>query len=44
MALVTIADVKTFMDISLSLTQEDACQIVLDGLQSELETYLKRFV
>ena len=42
MALVTIADVKTFMDISLSLTQEDACQIVLDGLQSELETYLKR--
>jgi hypothetical protein len=42
MALVTIADIKTFMDISLSLTQEDACQIVLDGLQSELETYLKR--
>ena len=42
MALVTFADVKTFMDISLSLTQEDACTTILEGLQSELEAYLGR--
>lgn len=42
MALVTIADVKSYMDVSLSLTQEDACATILAGLQSELETYLGR--
>lgn len=42
MALVTRNDLKTYMDISLTLRQEDACDIVLAGLQSELETYLGR--
>jgi hypothetical protein len=30
------------MDISFSNRQEDAAQFVIDGLQSELETYLRR--
>lgn len=42
MALVTRNDLKTYMDISLTLRQEDACDLVLAGLQSELETYLGR--
>jgi hypothetical protein len=42
MALVTVSDLKTYMDISFSNRQEDAAQFVLDGLQSELETYLRR--
>jgi len=42
MALVTVPDVKSYMDVSLSLTQEDACTTILEGLQSELETYLGR--
>ena len=42
MALVTRADLKTYMDIEFSLRQQDAADIVLGGLQSELETYLGR--
>ena len=42
MALVSRADLKTNMDIDLSLRQEDAADIILTGLQSELETYLGR--
>ena len=42
MALVTKADVKTYMDITLTPLQEDAADVVLAGLQSELETYLGR--
>jgi hypothetical protein len=42
MALVTVSDLKTYMDISFSNRQEDAAQFVIDGLQSELETYLRR--
>jgi hypothetical protein len=42
MALVTRADLKTYMDIDLTLRQEDACDMILSGLQSELETYLGR--
>ena len=36
------ADLVTYMDISLSLRQQDAAEMVLEGLQSELETYLRR--
>ena len=42
MALVTVSDLKTYMDINFSNRQEDAAQYVIDGLQSELETYLRR--
>ena len=42
MALVSRAVLKTYMDIDLSLRQEDAADIILTGLQSELETYLGR--
>lgn len=40
--LVSIADLKNYMDISFSLRQEDAAEMVLGGLQSELEAYLNR--
>lgn len=40
--LVTVQDLVTYMDISLSLRQQDAADIVLAGLQSELEAYLRR--
>ena len=42
MALVTPADLKTYMDISLTNRQMDAAVIVLAGLQSEMEMYLRR--
>jgi hypothetical protein len=42
MALVSIRDLKTYMDISFSSRQEDAAEFVLEGLQSELEAYLGR--
>jgi hypothetical protein len=40
--LVTVADLKTYMDISFSNRQHDAAEMVLEGLQSELEAYLGR--
>lgn len=40
--LVTVNDLVTYMDISLSLRQQDAADMVLAGLQSELEAYLRR--
>ena len=40
--LVTVQDLVTYMDISFSLRQQDAADIVLSGLQSELESYLRR--
>jgi len=40
--LVGINDIKTYMDISLTARQEDAAEIILAGLQSELEGYLRR--
>jgi hypothetical protein len=40
--LVSVQELITYMDISLSLRQQDAAEIVLEGLQSELETYLRR--
>jgi hypothetical protein len=40
--LVSIQDLVTYMDISLSLRQQDAAELVLAGLQGELEAYLRR--
>ena len=40
--LVSVSDLTTYMDISLSLRQQDAAELVLAGLQSELETWLRR--
>lgn len=40
--LVSIYDLTTYMDITFSLRQQDAAEMVLDGLQSEMETYLRR--
>ena len=42
MALVTISDLKKYMDITLSNTQTDAAQFVLDGLEADLEHYIGR--
>ena len=42
MALVTATDLKVYMDISLTNRQMDACDMVLAGLQSELEAFLRR--
>lgn len=42
MALVTLADLTTYMDITLSLRQQDAAELILNGLQAELEAYLRR--
>lgn len=42
MALVTKADIVKYMDISLTPLQEDTADIVIAGLQSELEAYLGR--
>lgn len=40
--IVSISDLVTYMDISLSLRQQDAAEMILSGLQSELEAYLRR--
>ena len=40
--LVTVNDLTNYMDIRFSLRQQDAAEIVLAGLQSELEGYLRR--
>ena len=40
--IVSVDELTTYMDISLSLRQQDAAEFVLAGLQSELETYLRR--
>lgn len=42
MALATLQDLRDYMNIDLSNVQEDAAQMVLDGLHIELETYLHR--
>jgi hypothetical protein len=42
MALVTISDIKKYMDISFSNTQEDAAQMIIDGLEADLEHYIGR--
>lgn len=40
--IVSVNDIKTYMDIKLSARQEDAAEMILAGLQSELEAFLKR--
>ena len=42
MALVTKGDIVKYMDITLTPLQEDSADVILAGLQSELETYLGR--
>jgi len=42
MPLVTISDLTKYMDITLSNTQSDAAQFVLDGLEADLEHYIGR--
>jgi hypothetical protein len=42
MMLVSVQDLVIYMDISLSMRQQDAAEMVLEGLQSELEAYLRR--
>ena len=40
--LVSVSDLATYMDIRFSIRQNDAAEFVLEGLQSELEAYLRR--
>lgn len=40
--LVTVTELQNYMDIRFSNRQEQAAEYVLEGLQSELETYLGR--
>lgn len=40
--LVSVSELTTYMDISFSLRQQDAAEMVLLGLQSELEGFLRR--
>lgn len=40
--IVTVNEIKTYMDVKLSAKQEDAAELILAGLQSELEAYLRR--
>lgn len=40
--LVSVADLTKYMDIRFSNRQEEAAEFVLEGLQSELEGYLRR--
>ncbi len=42
MALATVSDLKKYMDITFSNTQEDAAQFILDGLEADLEHYIGR--
>lgn len=40
--IVTINDLTNYMDIKLTIRQQDAAELILAGLQGELEAYLKR--
>jgi len=40
--LVTVSELKSYMDISLTNRQHDAAEIILQGLQNEIEQYLGR--
>ena len=42
MALATVADLKKYMDITFSNTQEEAAQMILTGLEADLEHYIGR--
>ena len=40
--LVTQSELVTYMDVKFTLRQQDAADLILAGLQSELEAYLRR--
>ena len=40
--LVSVNDLQIYMDVTFSNRQQDAAEFVLEGLQSELESYLRR--
>lgn len=40
--LVSVSDLQVYMDISFTNRQQDAAEFVLEGLQSELESFLRR--
>ena len=40
--LVTQADLINYMDVKFTLRQQDAAEMILAGLQSEMETFLDR--
>lgn len=40
--IVSVNDVKTYMDIRLTPKQEDAAELIIAGLQGEMEAYLNR--
>lgn len=40
--IVSISELKNYMDISLTARQTDAAELILEGLQSELESFLRR--
>lgn len=40
--LVSVNDLQVYMDISFTNRQQDAAEFVLEGLQSELESFLRR--
>jgi hypothetical protein len=40
--LVTVSELQTYMDIRFTQRQLDAAELVLEGLQSEMEAYLRR--
>lgn len=42
MSLVTVGDLKAYMDVTFSDPEERAGLMVLEGLQSEMEAYLRR--
>jgi len=42
MALISVSDISIYMDISLTSVQETAAEFIIEGLQSELEAYLRR--
>ena len=42
MALATTSDLKKYMDMTFSNTQDDAAQMILDGLEADLEHYIGR--
>lgn len=42
MSIVSLSELKTYMDISLTARQEDAAELILSGLQGELEAFLRR--
>ena len=42
MALASVADLKKYMDITFSNTQEEAALMILTGLESDLEHYIGR--